>query len=42
MRYRFFDASLKFVSDPSQFSSLGKLIQDPYFKKRFEALVPNP
>lgn len=42
MRYRFFDTSFKYVSDPGQFSSLGKFIQDPYYKKRFEALAPNP
>ncbi len=42
MRYRFFDASFKYVSDPGLYSSLGKFIQDPYYKKRFEALLPNP
>jgi hypothetical protein len=42
MRYRFFDASFKYVSDPGLYSSLGKYIQDPYYKKRFEALLPNP
>jgi hypothetical protein len=42
MRYRFFDAALKCVVDPGAYASLGKYIQDPYYKKRFDALIPNP
>lgn len=40
-RYRFFDAALPFVTDYSNFKSLGETIQDEYYKKRFIALLPN-
>lgn len=40
-RYRFFDAALLYVTDFSNFKSLGETIQDDYYKKRFLALLPN-
>ncbi|MBP6686891.1 MAG: hypothetical protein KA160_03450 [Lacibacter sp.] len=40
-RYRFFDAALPFVTDYSNFKSLGETIQDDYYKRRFIALLPN-
>jgi hypothetical protein len=40
-RYRFFDTALPFVTDYSNFKSLGETIQDEYYKKRFIALLPN-
>lgn len=40
-RYRFYDAALPFVSDFSSFKSLGDTITDDYYKKRFQALLPN-
>jgi hypothetical protein len=40
-KYRFYDAALPFVSDYSNFKPLGETIQDPYYKKRFQALLPN-
>jgi hypothetical protein len=42
MRYRFFDAAHQYVSDPGQFPSLGKYIQDTTYKKRFEDLMSKP
>lgn len=41
-RYRFFDSALPFVTDFSNFKSLGETILDEYYKKRFLALLPNP
>jgi hypothetical protein len=40
-RYRFFDAALPYVTDFSNFKSLGETIQDEYYKRRFIALLPN-
>ena len=40
-RYRFFDAAMPFVTDFSNFKSLGETILDDYYKKRFLALLPN-
>lgn len=40
-RYRFYDAALPFVSDFGSFKSLGDTIADDYYKKRFQALLPN-
>ncbi|QNA45336.1 DUF4476 domain-containing protein [Lacibacter sediminis] len=40
-RYRFFDAALPFVTDYSNFKSLGETINDDYYKRRFIALLPN-
>jgi hypothetical protein len=40
-RYRFYDVALPFVSDFSSFKSLGDTITDDYYKKRFQALLPN-
>jgi hypothetical protein len=40
-RYRFFDAALPFVTDYSNFKSLGETINDDYYKRRFTALLPN-
>lgn len=40
-RYRFFDAALPFVTDFTNFKSLGDTIQDEYYKRRFTALLPN-
>ncbi len=40
-RYRFFDAALPFVTDYSNFKSLGETINDEYYKRRFIALLPN-
>lgn len=40
-RYRFYDTSLPFVSDFSNFKTLGDTISDEYYKKRFQALLPN-
>lgn len=42
MKYRFFDAALKYTSDLENFPPLGKQIQDEYYRKRFDALIPNP
>jgi hypothetical protein len=42
MKYRFFDAALKYTSDLENFPALGKQIQDEYYRKRFDALIPNP
>ena len=39
-RYRFYDAALKSVLDPQHFSSLENTILTPYYKKRFQALIP--
>ncbi len=39
-RYRFYDAALPFVTDFPNFRSLEETIQDPYYKKRFQALLP--
>ncbi len=38
-KYQFFDASFGHVSDSSEFSSLGVLIKDEYYAKRFKALI---
>jgi hypothetical protein len=40
-RYRFFDVALPFVTDYSNFKSLGETINDEYYKRRFIALLPN-
>jgi hypothetical protein len=40
-RYRFYDAALPFVLDFGSFKSLSDTIADDYYKKRFEALLPN-
>jgi len=40
-RYRFYDASLPYVIDFGSFKSLGETIIDDYYKKRFQALLPN-
>jgi hypothetical protein len=40
-RYRFYDAALPFVSDFGSFKSLGDTISEEYYKKRFQALLPN-
>jgi hypothetical protein len=40
-RYRFYDAALPFVSDFGSFKSLGDTITDDYYRKRFQALLPN-
>jgi hypothetical protein len=40
-RYRFFDTALPFVTDYSNFRSLGETINDDYYKRRFIALLPN-
>jgi len=40
-RYRFYDASLPYVIDFGSFKSLGETITDDYYKKRFQALLPN-
>ena len=40
-RYRFYDAAMLYVTDFSNFKSLGETIQDDYYKKRFLALLPN-
>lgn len=40
-RYRFYDASMLYITDFSSFRSLGDTIQDEYYKKRFLALLPN-
>lgn len=42
MKYRFFDAALKHVSDLKEFPMLGNQLRDPYYRKRFDALMPNP
>lgn len=39
-RYRFFDAAMPFVTDFSNFKSLGETIIDEYYKRRFMALIP--
>jgi hypothetical protein len=39
-RYRFYDAALKSVLDPQHFSSLENTLITPYYKKRFQALIP--
>lgn len=39
-RYRFYDAALPFVTDFPNFRSLEETIQDTYYKKRFQALLP--
>lgn len=40
-RYRFYDAALPFVNDFSNFKALEETIKDEYYKKRFQALLPN-
>lgn len=40
-RYRFYDAALPFVSDFGSFKTLGDTITDEYYRKRFQALLPN-
>ena len=42
MKYRFFDAAVRYVSDLQDFPTLGNQIRDPYYRKRFDALIPNP
>jgi hypothetical protein len=42
MKYRFFDAAVRYVSDLQEFPTLGNQIRDPYYRKRFDALMPNP
>jgi len=38
-KYQFFDAAFGHVSDSSEFASLGVLIKDDYYAKRFKALI---
>jgi hypothetical protein len=40
-KYRFYDSALPFVSDYNAFKLLGDTIADEYYKKRFQALLPN-
>lgn len=40
-RYRLYDAALPFVTDYSNFKTLGETINDEYYKRRFTALLPN-
>lgn len=40
-RYRFYDASLLFIADFSNFKTLEDTITDDHYKKRFKALLPN-
>ncbi len=40
-RYRFYDTALPFVNDFSNFKALEETIKDEYYKKRFQALLPN-
>ena len=40
-RYRFYDAAYQSVSDFAGFESLEKNITDPYYRKRFRALLPD-
>jgi hypothetical protein len=40
-RYRLYDAALPFVTDYSNFKTLGETINDEYYKRRFIALLPN-
>ena len=40
-RYRFYDASMLFIADFSNFKTLEDTISDDQYKKRFEALLPN-
>ncbi len=39
-RYRFYDASMKFVLDFQNFHTLENTMLTPYYKKRFQALLP--
>lgn len=39
-RYRFYDTSMKYVLDFQNFRSLENTLITPYYKKRFEALLP--
>lgn len=39
-RYRFYDAALPSVTDFAGFESLERNISDPYYRKRFSALLP--
>ena len=39
-RYRFYDAALPSVTDFAGFESLERNITDPYYRKRFSALLP--
>jgi hypothetical protein len=39
-RYRFYDTSMKYVLDFQNFRSLENTLITPYYKKRFEALIP--
>jgi hypothetical protein len=38
-KYQFYDAAYKHVTDPSKFPSLESEIKDPYYLKRFKALI---
>lgn len=38
-KYQFYDAAYKHVTDPSAFPSLESEIKDPYYLKRFKALI---
>ncbi|HTH32502.1 MAG TPA: DUF4476 domain-containing protein [Lacibacter sp.] len=40
-RYRLYDAALPFVTDYGNFKALGETINDEYYKRRFNALLPN-
>jgi hypothetical protein len=39
-RYRFYDASMKYVLDFQNFHTLENTMLTPYYKKRFQALIP--
>jgi len=39
-RYRFYDASMKYVLDFQNFHTLENTMLTPYYKKRFQALLP--
>jgi hypothetical protein len=38
-KYMFFDAAYTHTSDSELFSTLESQLKDPYYKKRFEALI---
>lgn len=40
-RYRFYDTALPYVTDFNAFKYLSDTISDDYYKKRFQALLPN-
>jgi len=42
MKYKFFEASYKYVADADQYFTLGKYLQEENYRKQFDALISKP